>query len=100
MELIAGLTDYVRPELLVLTTVLYFVGKGLKASEDIKDKYIPLLLGAAGVFLATLWVVATCRFDSVQSVALGLFTGIVQGILVAGCSVYAHQTVKQLRKPE
>ena len=47
------------------------------------------------MFLAMLWVVATGSFDGVQSIALGLFTGIVQGVLVAGCSVYANQLVKQ-----
>ena len=47
------------------------------------------------MFLAMLWVVATGSFDGVQSIALGLFTGIVQGVLVAGCSVYANQPVKQ-----
>lgn len=57
--------------------------------------HIPLILGGAGVFLAMLWVVATGSFDGVQSIALGLFTGIVQGVLVAGCSVYANQLVKQ-----
>lgn len=71
------------------------VGKALKASQDVKDKHIPLILGGAGVFLAMLWVVATGSFDGVQSIALGLFTGIVQGVLVAGCSVYANQLVKQ-----
>ena len=80
---------------LVLVAVLYIVGKALKASQDVKDKHIPLILGGAGVFLAMLWVVATGSFDGVQSIALGLFTGIVQGVLVAGCSVYANQLVKQ-----
>ena len=89
MELMDGVMEYIRPELLVLVAVLYIVGKALKASQDVKDKHIPLILGGAGVFLAMLWVVATGSFDGVQSIALGLFTGIVQGVLVAGCSVYA-----------
>ena len=95
MELMDGVMEYIRPEGLVLVAVLYIVGKALKASQDVKDKHIPLILGGAGVFLAMLWVVATGSFDGVQSIALGLFTGIVQGVLVAGCSVYANQLVKQ-----
>lgn len=51
--------------------------------------------GGMGLEQAMLWVVATGSFDGVQSIALGLFTGIVQGVLVAGCSVYANQLVKQ-----
>ena len=59
MELMDGVMEYIRPELLVLVAVLYIVGKALKASQDVKDKHIPLILGGAGVFLAMLWVVAT-----------------------------------------
>ena len=69
MELMDGVMEYIRPELLVLVAVLYIVGKALKASQDVKDKHIPLILGGAGVFLAMLWVVATGSFDGVQSIA-------------------------------
>ena len=100
MELMDGVMEYIRPELLVLVAVLYIVGKALKASQDVKDKHIPLILGGAGVFLAMLWVVATGSFDGVQSIALGLFTGIVQGVLVAGCSYYANLLVKQAGRPD
>ena len=54
MELMDGVMEYIRPELLVLVAVLYIVGKALKASQDVKDKHIPLILGGAGVFLAML----------------------------------------------
>ena len=66
MELMDGVMEYIRPELLVLVAVLYIVGKALKASQDVKDKHIPLILGGAGVFLALLWVVATGSFDGVS----------------------------------
>lgn len=36
---------YVKPELLVVAVVLYFIGMGLKQSQTVKDKYIPLILG-------------------------------------------------------
>ena len=35
--------DYVKPELLVVAVVLYFIGMWLKQSETVKDKYIPLI---------------------------------------------------------
>ena len=54
MERMDGVMEYIRPELLVLVAVLYIVGKALKASQDVKDKHIPLILGGAGVFLAML----------------------------------------------
>ena len=37
--------DYVKPELLIVTAVLYFFGIALKQAEFIKDKYIPITLG-------------------------------------------------------
>ena len=45
MEFLEVIKEYVRPELLVLAVVLYFIGKGIKNSETIKDKYIPIILG-------------------------------------------------------
>lgn len=36
MEFLEVIKEYVRPELLVLAVVLYFVGKGIKNSETIK----------------------------------------------------------------
>ena len=35
--------DYVKPELLVVAVVLYFIGAWLKQSETVRDKYIPLI---------------------------------------------------------
>ena len=37
--------NYVKPELIVVAVVLYFIGTGLKQSQTVKDKYIPLILG-------------------------------------------------------
>ena len=34
-------TNYVKPELLVLVIVLYLLGMGVKHAQTIKDKYIP-----------------------------------------------------------
>ena len=33
--------NYVKPELVVVAIVLYFVGVGLKNTETVADKYIP-----------------------------------------------------------
>lgn len=92
--------NYVKPELLVLAIVLYFVGISMKRSQAIKDKYIPVGLGIIGIILAGIWVVATCPLGNVQEIAMAVFTAIVQGILVAGLSTYANQILKQIRKEE
>lgn len=92
--------NYVKPELIVVAVVLYFVGMGLKKAEAIKDKYIPLILGGVGVVLCAIWVLATCPLDTGQNIAMAVFTAIIQGILVAGLSTYVNQLIKQSQKTE
>ena len=92
--------NYVKPELLVLAVVLYFIGIALKKAETVKDKYIPVCLGVIGIILAGIWVVATCPLSTLQEIAMAIFTAIVQGILVAGLSTYVNQIIKQANKTE
>ena len=92
--------NYVKPELVVVAVVLYFLGTAIKKSESIKDKYIPLLLGVAGILICGIYVVATCSLSGTQDIAMALFTAIVQGILVAGLSTYVNQLIKQLNKED
>lgn len=90
--------NYIKPELLVVGIVLYFIGMGLKKTEKINDKYIPLLLGILGIIIAGIYVIATSIFNGYQSILMAIFTAIVQGILVAGLSVYANQIIKQAKE--
>lgn len=94
------ITNYVKPELIVVAVVLYFIGTGIKESKTIKDKYIPLILGFIGIILCAVWVLATCPLGTMQDIAMAVFTAIVQGILVAGLSTYVNQIVKQAQKVE
>lgn len=91
--------EYIKSELLVLVPVLYMIGLGLKKSK-LKDKWIPLVLGIAGVVLSAAWVVATSQITNTQEVSAALFTSITQGVLAAGASVYANQIYIQARKDE
>ena len=92
--------NYVKPELLVVAVVLYFIGMGLKKAQAVPDKYIPLILGGIGILLCAIWVLATCPVGTGQEIAMAVFTAIVQGILVAGVSTYINQIVKQAGKVE
>ena len=83
---------YIQPELLVVVAVLYFLGMGLKTSK-IADKYIPVILGIAGIAMATLYVIASVGFS-----AMAIFTGITQGIICAGVAVYINQLIVQSKK--
>lgn len=85
--------QYIEPELLILIPVLYGIGMMFKRSEIIPDKHIPIIIGGIGVLLATMYVIGLNGL-CVESV----FTGIVQGVLCASASVYAHQAYKQLTK--
>ena len=92
--------NYVKPELIVVAVVLYFIGIGVKKAEAVPDKYIPLILGGIGIALCAIWVLATCPLDSGQNIAMAVFTAIIQGILVAGLSTYVNQIIKQVQKIE
>ena len=90
--------NYIKPELIVLIVVLYFIGIALKKSEKFKDWSIPFVLGGVGIALSALWVLATSPLGTPQDVAIAIFTAIVQGILVAGTAVYANQLKVQNSK--
>ena len=92
--------NYVKPELIVVAIVLYFCGMELKQTQMVKDKYIPMLLGAGGIVLCGIWVLATSPLGNGQEIAMAVFTAIVQGILMAGLSNYVNQIIKQANKNE
>ncbi len=90
---------YIKPELLILIPVLYFIGIAIKKSE-IKDKFIPLILGLCGIVFAVLYVFGTSDFKNYKDIIMLVFTALTQGILTAGCSVFANQLIKQSKKTE
>lgn len=100
MDLIEILKEYIKPELLILAIVLYFIGMALKDVEVIKDKYIPIILGMLGIIISSIYIIATSQINGYKEVLTVIFTAIVQGILVAGASVYINQIVKQAKKEE
>lgn len=89
------MTDYVRPEMLILIPALVVIGKIFSDTDMVKNKYIPMLLGISGIVLSALYTI------SIYGLSLdGIFSGIVQGILCAGTAVYGNQIYKQLGKEE
>lgn len=91
---------YVKPELMIVAIVLYFLGMWLKQAAFLKDKYIPIVLGALGIFICGLWVASVHQFEDVQAAFAGIFAAVTQGVLVAGFSTYVNQIIKQLNKTE
>lgn len=97
MEYIDVMKEFIKPELMVLIPVLYFIGVAVRRSDKIRNEDIPALMGIVGILIALLYVIATCEVYTVQGVLMAAFTAITQGVLVAGASVYADQLLKQLR---
>lgn len=92
------LMEYVKPELMIVAVACYFIGMALKNTSLLRDKLIPVALGIVGIVLSCIYVAATSELNTPQEWAMALFTGLTQGILVAGLSTYVNQLVKQLRK--
>lgn len=91
----AGIEDYISPELLILIPVVYALGMWLKSAGSIKDKHIPVILAGFGIGMALIYEVATSGFSMEI-----LFTAIAQGILIASASTWANQVYKQETKAE
>ena len=94
------ITNYVKPELIVVAIALYFVGMALKQAQAVKDKYIPLILGGISIAICAMYVFATSSCSTPQDVVMAIFTAITQGILIAGLSTYVNQIIKQTNKDE
>lgn len=93
------LKEFIKPELFVLIPVLYLYGMALKKSQ-IADNNIPCLLGATSIILCYIFIVATSTINGWQEALMAIFTGVTQGILCAGASVYINQIIKQHDKSE
>lgn len=65
------ITDYIKPELIVVALVLYFVGMWTKQSEAVKDRYIPLINGGLGIVICGIYVLATSTCRSGQEIFYG-----------------------------
>ena len=89
--------EYIKPELLILVPVLYVIGMAVKKTALIADKLIPLVVGAIGILLSVIYVLATTALGSPQAIAMAIFTALTQGVLVGGASVYANQIFKQFK---
>ncbi len=91
--------EYIKPELLILIPVLYFIGVAVKKSS-VKDHLIPFILGGAGVIIAAVYLFASVEIDGVKGVFTAIFTALTQGVLCAAAAVYADQLIKQAGKKE
>ena len=64
--------NYMKPELLIVAIVLYFLGVWLKQAAFIRDQFIPLVLGVSGILICGIWIVSTASFSTGQEIPDGL----------------------------
>lgn len=84
-------TAYISPELIGLVPILNAVGWFIKNKTQVKNKWIPLILGILSILASFAYTLKEAF--TVQSVC----TAIIQGLMLAGASVYANQLYKQLK---
>ena len=77
--------SYIIDKCLILIPVLYIIGMAIKGVPNIKDWIIPYIIMVFGVAFAVF-----LNGFNVESV--------IQGVLVAGATVYANQLIKQTGK--
>ena len=77
--------SYIIDKCLILIPVLYIIGMAIKGVPNIKDWIIPYIIMIFGVAFAVF-----LNGFNVESV--------IQGVLVAGATVYANQLIKQTGK--
>lgn len=81
------LNEYLVEEALIIIPVLLILGKIIKETPQIKDWLIPYILLGIGVLLSIL--------------LLGINAdAVIQGVLVAGASVFGHELYTQARDKE
>lgn len=95
---IEQLIEFVEPDVMILIPVLIIIGSTLKKMKIVKNWAIPFTLGIMGISISILIL----GFDKGFNPPV-ILEGILQGILCAGMSVYAHQlaiqtTAKRLRE--
>ena len=88
------ITEFVRPELLILGVVLYALGMFLKLLPAFREEWaIPFILLGVSVALCPVYMLVILHLAPVGEVIL---SGVIQGILLAAICVFANQLIKQL----
>ncbi len=81
------LNQYIRSELIILIPVLGLIGMFIKKTR-FKNENIPFIQLGVSLVLSMLYTLGTVKIDNVHTLLLALFSGITQGVLIAGSVVY------------
>lgn len=92
-----NILDFISKNLLIVVAAIYVMGVFLKKMENVKDKYITVLLMLFGITFAVLLSIINAEYKVSLDV---IVNGILQGILCWGVAIGVNQTVKQISKEE
>lgn len=84
-------TKYILENMLVLVPVLYIIGAMIKKTPRVKDWLIPWIILGLGVLFALAIGI---------SLGIPIVDAIIQGILVAGVTVFTNQLITQTQKKD
>jgi hypothetical protein len=96
MEL-TNLTQFIPENLMIVIAAAYVVGIFLKKLENVKDKYITLILMLFCITFSVLLNLINTEYSVMYN---AIVNAVLQGILCWGVSVGINQTAKQLNKQE
>lgn len=100
MDFSAIITNYIKPELLILIPLLYALGMCFKSAKTFRDNMIPLALGVIGVVMAGLWFCGTAMPAGFAEILMTIFTSVCHGVICAAVAVYGDQILKQRNKAD
>ena len=87
--------NYIKAEFLILIPMLMLIGSGIKHTQLINNKWIPVILGIIGCIGVAIWQLA---YESVTNWWAFVLTSFIQGILTAAGAVYSNQIYKQTKE--
>lgn len=87
------MTGFDVAQVVAITVICYLIGMGCKATEKIKDNYIPVIVGTVGAILGIVGMQTMPDFPA-HDVLNALAVGIVSGLAATGI----NQIKKQLEK--
>lgn len=87
MDWLELMNSYVKSELLILTPVLYIIARMMDTSQ-IDNRKIPWYLLLISIILSTLYTFANVDISTIPLCMMALFTSLVQGVLIAGTTIF------------
>ncbi len=88
--------EFIKPELLILVPVLWFIGIVIKAMPKVSNWLIPFILMALGIILTTSYILGTDLPIVGRMIGNFIFSAVTQGVLVAAGAVMVDQVIKQV----